>query len=647
MKSHRPRLAVAVVAAALLSAACGGPASVTSVQAAPGTASVTVQPSLAQTAPGASVAFSAVVSGIADETVSWSIEEGASGGSIDGAGVYTAPATPGDYHVVATSVAQPQARSVAAVKIARQAGAITRVSVQDATVAASGSVTLVASVTATGTIDTSVTWTVASGSLGSIDPSTGVYTAPATAGAYTVWATSNADSSMRDFGNVTVVAAAQTAAISVSPSTSAASPGQAVQFTASVTGVSDTVALWTVQEGAAGGTVTSSGLYTAPSTPGSYHVIATSRASASTVAVATVAVAAVTPPPPPSSGPAYYVAHGGSDSAAGTLAAPWRTLRYAMRQLRAGDTLFIRGAPAGASTTAACDGSDSGACWTETDGCGFGTCSPLHWDGAGVSAGTGDASRVTVKAYQDEVVIIEPASGDKVVAFNPSQGPASCSYVTLENLILDGRHVGGETVRVDPETIYSNPDTGHCKYVNVNGGIIRHGKFTAGVALVGSYWTFTNVEFTENGTQTTSGDHDHAIYLQGTHNRFIGGRIHHNMQGVQCWNEFLNGNGYQGHNEFRGVEIDHNGVNPWGGYVRNGTGPELGLYHDVCTYSVVDSCNVHDNTSGSIGVSGDWGPIPASYSTISNNHVWGNGSDPIYIGNAVGTVLSGNVYSAP
>ena len=107
-----------------------------------------------------------------------------------------------------------------------------------------------------------------------------------------------------------------------------------------------------------------------------------------------------------------------------------------------------------------------------------------------------------------------------MAAFNPSGGPSSCSYVTLENLILDGLDIAGETVRVDPETIYSNPDTGHCKYVNVNGGTIRHGKFTAGLALVGSYWTFTNVEFTENGTQTTSGYYDHAIYLQGIRNKF-------------------------------------------------------------------------------------------------------------------------------
>lgn len=434
------------------------------------------------------------------------------------------------------------------------------------------------------------------------------------------------------------------ATVTVQPPAAQTAPGSQVAFSAAVAGAINTGVTWSVQEGPQGGTIDGTGTYRAPATLGVYHVVATAVAEPTASQVVPVTVTAA---PPPASGPTFYVAHGGDDAGPGTLAAPWRTLRFAMRQLAAGDTLVIRGAPAGTSKTAACDGNNTGACWTETDGCGFGTCSPLHWDNGGVSAGSSDALRVTVKAHQDEVVIIEPASGDKVVAFNPSQGPSSCSYVTLENLILDGRHVVGETVRVDPETIRSNPDTGHCKYVNVSGGTIRHGKYTAGLALVGSYWTFTNVEFTENGTQMTSGDHDHAIYLQGIRNKFIGGRIHHNMQGIQCWNEYINGQGYEGHNEFRGIEIDNNGVNTWGGQVRNGSGPELGLYHDVCTYSVIDSCSVHDNSSVGVGVSGDWGPIPASYSTITNNHIWGNGTDAIYIGNAVGTVVSGNVFSAP
>ncbi len=82
------------------------------------------------------------------------------------------------------------------------AASITSVTVQDQAVVAGGSVQMVADVVAVGTIDKSLTWSV--GTLGTIDPVTGVYTAPTTAGIYRVWATSNADPTIKGSGLVTV-----------------------------------------------------------------------------------------------------------------------------------------------------------------------------------------------------------------------------------------------------------------------------------------------------------------------------------------------------------------------------------------------------------------------------------------------------------
>ena len=39
----------------------------------------------------------------------------------------------------------------------------------------------------------------------------------------------------------------------------------------------------------------------------------------------------------------YYVAPGGSDSAAGTLSAPWASFAHAQSVARAGDTVYFRG----------------------------------------------------------------------------------------------------------------------------------------------------------------------------------------------------------------------------------------------------------------------------------------------------------------
>lgn len=65
---------------------------------------------------------------------------------------------------------------------------------------------------------------------------------------------------------VTVVAPPE-----VVPAAAAVNTGATVQFTTNVSNPT-----WSVQEGAAGGTVTQSGLYTAPSTAGTYHVVVSS-----------------------------------------------------------------------------------------------------------------------------------------------------------------------------------------------------------------------------------------------------------------------------------------------------------------------------------------------------------------------------------
>ena len=52
--------------------------------------------------------------------------------------------------------------------------------------------------------------------------------------------------------------------------------------------------IWSVQEGAAGGTVAADGLYTAPAAPGTYHVVATAAADPSLTATSVVAVTGTT-----------------------------------------------------------------------------------------------------------------------------------------------------------------------------------------------------------------------------------------------------------------------------------------------------------------------------------------------------------------
>ncbi|MGV8040468.1 MAG: hypothetical protein AB2L07_10435 [Thermoanaerobaculaceae bacterium] len=77
--------------------------------------------------------------------------------------------------------------------------------------------------------------------------------------------------------------------VGISPATVSLLPGATQQFTVSVTGTASTAVTWSVQE-AGGGTVTSTGLYTAPGTAGTYHVVATSVADPARSASAAVTV---------------------------------------------------------------------------------------------------------------------------------------------------------------------------------------------------------------------------------------------------------------------------------------------------------------------------------------------------------------------
>jgi fibronectin type 3 domain-containing protein len=90
--------------------------------------------------------------------------------------------------------------------------------------------------------------------------------------------------------SATAPAAGQAVTVTVSPGAATVDACKTLQLSAAVTGTASTGVTWYVQEGAAGGTVTSTGLYTAPPTAGTYHAIATSSVSSSATATATVTV---------------------------------------------------------------------------------------------------------------------------------------------------------------------------------------------------------------------------------------------------------------------------------------------------------------------------------------------------------------------
>ena len=275
------KTSLALLALAGMSA-CSG--SVTS-PGAPQGITVGVEPASTQVGLGGSVTFAATVTGTADTSVNWSVQEGTAGGTVTGQGVYTAPRTAGTYHVVATARADQSKSAAATVQVTAVSVAVNPAT---ATVAAGGTVNFSAVVT--GAANTSVTWSVAEASgCGSVTQG-GVYTAPAAAATCHVVATSVADPSTSATATVTVTAPPNPITVSVAPPTASVNSCQSLTFSAVVTGTSNGAVTWSVQEGAAGGSITAGGVYTAPDAAGTYHVVATSQADPTKSATAVVTV---------------------------------------------------------------------------------------------------------------------------------------------------------------------------------------------------------------------------------------------------------------------------------------------------------------------------------------------------------------------
>ncbi|HYL94128.1 MAG TPA: hypothetical protein VEW69_13335 [Alphaproteobacteria bacterium] len=87
-----------------------------------------------------------------------------------------------------------------------------------------------------------------------------------------------------------------TIAVAVTPPTINAMSGTAIQFKAVVTGTANTDVTWSIAEGNTGGSISSTGLYVAPTAQGLFHVRATSVVDGTTMGVAGVTVGTPLPP---------------------------------------------------------------------------------------------------------------------------------------------------------------------------------------------------------------------------------------------------------------------------------------------------------------------------------------------------------------
>lgn len=262
------------------------------------TITVAVKPTSATVAPGATTQFTATVTGSTNTSVTWSVD-GVSGGNttsgtISSSGLYTAPSVAGTHTVTATSVADTSDSAKAIVTVTLQALTVLPSS---ALLATAG--TQQFSVTLQGAPVSSVTWSIdgvvgGDATVGTVSTS-GLYTAPAQAGSHTISAVSSTDSAAQGSASITV------ASVTLSPGTATIEGSTTQQFTAAVQGSSSLTLNWMVDNAvggsAASGTITTSGLYTAPAQAGNHTISVAATANAAISASASVDVFTLTVAP--------------------------------------------------------------------------------------------------------------------------------------------------------------------------------------------------------------------------------------------------------------------------------------------------------------------------------------------------------------
>ena len=188
-------LAVGALTVASLLSGCGG-GSGSALPVVPG---VSLSPTSITLNPGRAQSFTATVTGLANTSVNWSVQEGAAGGTVNSVGVYVAPSAAGTFHVVAVSAADSTYRATSTVTVAP---ITVTISPQNPSVSAGGQVTFSSQVQ--GSSNTGVVWSVQQGAGGGTISGTGLYTAPSTPGTYTIVAASAADPSVQATTSVTV-----------------------------------------------------------------------------------------------------------------------------------------------------------------------------------------------------------------------------------------------------------------------------------------------------------------------------------------------------------------------------------------------------------------------------------------------------------
>ena len=227
-------------------------------------------------------------------TIVWSMPDG-SPGTLTSTGLYTSPATidsPQTVTLTATTLGAASQSYSAQVNLLPPLA----ITVDPSSATLNESQTQQFTATVANAIDSGVTWSISPSGAGTVSQ-TGLYTAPSTISAaqtVTITATSEQDPSQSAAVDVVLQPPTPTlpVQISLTPSGATLYGGQTQQFTATVANTTNTGVTWT-SEPSGVGSISSSGLYTAPASTSSQQtvdIIATSQANTAESALAVISL---------------------------------------------------------------------------------------------------------------------------------------------------------------------------------------------------------------------------------------------------------------------------------------------------------------------------------------------------------------------
>ncbi len=258
------RLSLSLLLLAVL-VACGGG----SKDQGPPNVQISVAPFQISLDAGQTQQFTATVTGSTNTAVTWSLSgtscTGTACGTIDGNGLYTAPALiPSDATVKVSATSQANT-GVTVSSTATLKALVVTMNTKTYSMDAGEAYTL--SATVTHHTNTALTWSMSAtgctgAACGTFNSNTGMFTAPSlipTQATVTITATSAADPTKSDTCTLTLVPIS----VSISPTSGALDGGQSLQFAATVNHHTNIAVTWSVS-GSNAGSIDNAGRYSAP-----------------------------------------------------------------------------------------------------------------------------------------------------------------------------------------------------------------------------------------------------------------------------------------------------------------------------------------------------------------------------------------------